>query len=187
MVIIMKIDITENKDNALMKRNEVRAIIHHEGKATPPRIEILEEVSKTLKTNKENVVVNKIFGIKGLDQSEAKITVYKDKNDIPKALAEKMKRRTKPSKEQEKKEETAPAAEEKPAEEKKEETPTAPEKPEEVKDQKPETPNGELKAEENEEGKKEEPEEQKSEEKPKEPAAEEAKAEEKKEETKEQV
>jgi len=31
----MKIDITENKENALMKRNVVRTIIHHEGKATP--------------------------------------------------------------------------------------------------------------------------------------------------------
>jgi len=118
----MKVDITENKENPLMKRNEVRAVIHHEGGATPSRVQVLEHLSKSLKSNKENIVINKIFGLKGTDRSEAKIAVYKDKKDIPKAIAEKMSRRNKPPKGSEiKNEEAAPVAEEKPKEEPKKE------------------------------------------------------------------
>ncbi|MBN2102189.1 MAG: hypothetical protein JW716_04950 [Candidatus Aenigmarchaeota archaeon] len=113
----MKIDVTENKENPLMKRNEVRAIIHHEGGATPSRVQILEHLSKSLKANKDNIVINKIFGLKGIDKSEAKIAVYKDKKDIPKAVAEKMARRNKPPKGSEVKEEAAPATDEAPKEE----------------------------------------------------------------------
>ncbi len=109
-VIIMKIDITENKENPLMKRNEVRAVIHHEGGATLSRVQILEHLSKSLKAGKENIVINKIFGIKGIDRSEAKIAVYKDKKDIPKAVAEKMARRNKLPKGSEAKEENAAPA-----------------------------------------------------------------------------
>ena len=125
----MKIDVTENKENPLMKRNDVRILVYHEGKATPSRMEILEYLSKSLKAGKENIVINKIFGLKGLDRSEARVTVYKDKKDIPKALAEKMTRRNKPPKTSEKDTQT-PAVEEKPKEESKKEDKPAEEKPE---------------------------------------------------------
>ncbi|NOX71457.1 MAG: hypothetical protein GXO64_02040 [Candidatus Micrarchaeota archaeon] len=107
----MKLSIIETKDNVLMKRKEAKVLIDHEGGPTPSRYEMVGELSKVLKSGKDNIIISKIFGVRGLDKSEAKVMVYEDKKDIPKALIEKMNRRTKAPKQEEKAEDSQPAEE----------------------------------------------------------------------------
>lgn len=142
----MKFNVVDKKDNPLMKRKDVKAVIGHEGKPTPSRYDILQEASGALKANKDNIIINKVFGLKGMDSSEVKITVYENKADIPKALSDKMKRRTKaPAKKEE------PAKEEKaPSDESKVPEDSAP------KEEKAQEPKTEEKKEENKADKKEE-------------------------------
>ncbi len=149
----MKIDVTGQKKNPLMKREELWVEIEHEGAATPRRKELVPHLVKTLKTKDNLVIIRKIFSETGRNRSRAKVFAYSKTEDIPKALAEKMQRQLKKGKQpeakaEEKKPVEAPKAEEKPKEEpKKEEKPA--EKKEEPKEEKPaEAPKAEKKAEE---------------------------------------
>jgi len=125
--IIMKINVGNKKENALMKREEVEMMIDHSGKATPSRIELLPEIAKTLKTKDELVIIDKIFHVAGKANSKVKVFAYKKKDDIPKLQAEKSARRSKakapkePEKETPKKEEPAEKPKEEKESEKKEE------------------------------------------------------------------
>ena len=159
----MKIEIKKKNDNPLMKRTDIKAVVMHEGKATPTRYEIIADLAKNLKAGKDTVVVNKIFGIKGLDRSDIKAAVYKDAKDIPKVLADKMKRRIKAPKKEEKPKEEAPAKkeEEPSAEEKKVEAPVEEKKEEAPQEKKSDAPTEEKSDTSAEEKPKEEPKEDK--------------------------
>ncbi len=135
----MKIEIKEQKKNPLLKREEVSVSIEHPGKATPSRREILPELAKVLKSNEDLIIIDKIFSVHGMNVSEARLLVYKKKDEIPKEKLEKMKNRM-----AEKKKAEAPA----PAEAAKEgEKPEAP-KEGEAKEEKPEEAPAEEKKEE---------------------------------------
>ncbi len=89
----MVVKIIEQRKNPLLKREEVRCIFEHPGKATPSRSEMLPELEKVLKTKKELIIIDKIFSLKGKGESKVHILVYKKKEDIPKGKLEKMERR----------------------------------------------------------------------------------------------
>ena len=130
--IIMKVQIISQKKNPLTKSERVLLRVEHSKEATPNREKIWEEVSKTLKKNKELIIIDKITTLKGFASSEVKALVYSKKEDIPKYKAEKMKKRIEKLKKTE-------AKEEKQAEpEKEQETKGKEQKTEEKEDAKPE-------------------------------------------------
>lgn len=89
----MKLEIETRKKNPLMNREEAWVRFDHEGKATPPRKEILKDISKQLKAKEDCIIIDKIFSASGKAVSRAKVFVYNKKDDIPKAKLEKMQRR----------------------------------------------------------------------------------------------
>lgn len=108
----MKFEIKEQKSNPLLKRDEVEVIVDHAGSSTPSRMEIMDAASKELKVNKDLVLVDKIFSIKGKGTSKVKVLVYKKKEDVPKEKLEGIEKRL----EKVRKKAKAAATEEKPAE-----------------------------------------------------------------------
>ena len=141
-----------------MKREEITFSIDHRGKATPPRMDLIKEVTSKLKVNENVVIIDKIFSAKGKSTSSMCVLEYKKVEDIPKGKLEKMNARMEKAKKKaaEKKPEEKPAeakaaggegakeGEAKP-EEKKEETTgeKADEKPTEVKETKEKSADGE--------------------------------------------
>ncbi len=101
----MPAKIESHRKNPLLKREEAWIVVEHEGKATPKRAGVIEEVSKAMKADKQLVIIDKIFSREGKASSRARVFVYAKKEDIPAAKAEKMKRRMEIAK----KEEAAPA------------------------------------------------------------------------------
>ena len=83
----MKIEIKEQKKNPLLKREEVSVSIEHPGKATPSRREILPELAKVLKSNEDLIIIDKIFSVHGMNVSEARLLVYKKKDEIPRYVS----------------------------------------------------------------------------------------------------
>jgi ribosomal protein S24E len=107
----MKLEIRERKKNPLMKREGVVIAIGHEGKATPDRKSLLNEVAKLLKARPEGIIIDRIITPGGRASSEARVLAYSRKDDVPAWRLKKMEQRlTKAQKKAEKK-----AAEGKPA------------------------------------------------------------------------
>lgn len=82
----------------MMKREEFMISLEHTGKATPSRHEMLPEVSKLTKTDKDLIIIDKIFSMHGKSESKIKVFAYESKSDIPKEKLEKMQRRMKKKK-----------------------------------------------------------------------------------------
>lgn len=80
----MAVKILETKKNPLFRREEVRAVISHEGKPTPAREEILPSLITSLKSKKELILIDKIFSIRGKGESRLKVFVYSKAEDVPK-------------------------------------------------------------------------------------------------------
>ena len=72
----MKMDITEKKENAVLKRTEVRFTIAHKGEATPKLTAVSEEIVKNMKSKKGAVVIEKIETRYGGGISEGYAKVY---------------------------------------------------------------------------------------------------------------
>jgi ribosomal protein S24E len=82
-VIVMTVKVLEQKKNPLLKREEVRATLEHQGKPTPSREEMLPILERLLKTKRELILIDKIFSVKGKGESLLKIFTYSKKEDIP--------------------------------------------------------------------------------------------------------
>ncbi|MBR6204547.1 MAG: 30S ribosomal protein S24e [Clostridia bacterium] len=72
----MKMDITQQKENPLLKRTEVCFTIDHAGETTPGRNAVAEEVAKKLKTKRNCVVVDSIESVYGKGMSKGYAKVY---------------------------------------------------------------------------------------------------------------
>jgi ribosomal protein S24E len=89
----MALKIDSHKKNALLKRDEYWVSMDHEGKATPKRAEMLDEIAGAIKAHKENIIVDKIFSKSGKAASSVRVLAYHNAADIPVAKMEKMKKR----------------------------------------------------------------------------------------------
>ncbi len=159
----MKFDVSEEKENKLLHRKEIRGILTYE-KETPSREQLQAYLAGTYGADKELVILDKIDNIFGARQAKIYVKVYD--------LLENMQlyERQKPTEEKEEPAgEKKESPEEKPAEEKKEKPEVKEEKKEkpEVKEEKKEKP--EVKEEKPAEEKKKSPEAKPSEEKKEEP------------------
>lgn len=66
----MKVDIEERKENPLLERRELKGLIDHTGEATPSGDALKEFLSEELGTDKDNIEVDKIFTIRGMQKSK---------------------------------------------------------------------------------------------------------------------
>ncbi|MCX6817341.1 MAG: hypothetical protein NTU57_00610 [Candidatus Aenigmarchaeota archaeon] len=80
----MTLKIIEHKKNALMGRDEVKALYEHPGKPTPTREEILPSLESVLKMSGEHIIIERIFTTKGKGESLVKALVYEEKSKMPK-------------------------------------------------------------------------------------------------------
>ena len=141
----MKLQKTEHKKNPLLKRDEYVFLLDHSGKPTPSRQEILKDLAKELKASEDAIVIDKIISKPGSSVSDAKVLVYKKKEDIPKGKLEKM---TPKKKAAEASSEKPPEEETSEKEQKAEEEKTGEEKPEGSAEPEKEEPKSEEKQEE---------------------------------------
>ena len=167
----MNFEIKEKKENSLLERTEVDAIVSFDG-PTPSIQQMRDIVVQKLGCNPDLTVIRKVESSFGMQQVSVRVHIYKSPEKMKTIeeafvlkrnnLAEEEKKEAKPA------EAPAEKKEEAPKEEKKEE-PKAEEKKEEKKEEKPEEKKEEPKPEEKKEAPKEEP---KAEEKKEEPAEE---------------
>lgn len=90
----MSLKILEHKKNGLMGRDEIKAVIEHNGKPTPTREGIMPSLESALKANAEHMIIERIFTSKGKGESLVKIYVYEDKEKMPKHKLDVLNKRT---------------------------------------------------------------------------------------------
>ena len=54
----MELEITEQNDNPLLNRQEVKLVIKHSENSTPRRNQVIKNLSEQLKTNRELVIID---------------------------------------------------------------------------------------------------------------------------------
>jgi len=117
----VKMDVLSRRKNPLLKREEIIVTVEHKGARTPSRLELLEDLSKKLKINKNLIIVDKILTVRGKSESKVKVLAYEKESDIPAYKLEKMKKRIKVKEEKKPEEESKEEGGEKAEEEKPEE------------------------------------------------------------------
>jgi ribosomal protein S24E len=74
----MEIEILEEKDNALLKRKELKLNIKHPNMPTPKKQDLIKEIASRYSVPEDHVVVNYIFTKKGIQESIAKVKIYQE-------------------------------------------------------------------------------------------------------------
>ncbi len=69
-------EVLEDKYNPLIKRRELRLLIHHEMQSTPMRINVRMAVAESLGAEIQRVYVRKIESHYGIGQSIAEVHIY---------------------------------------------------------------------------------------------------------------
>ena len=80
----MKLEIINEKENPILKRKEIEAIVEHEEQPTPTRKEIKEHLKALKDYPVELMVIKKIEGIFGLPKEKVLIFVYEDEETMKK-------------------------------------------------------------------------------------------------------
>ncbi|MDY0293569.1 MAG: 30S ribosomal protein S24e [Candidatus Methanomethylophilaceae archaeon] len=75
----MKMEITEKRENPLLKRVEVYFTIDHTGESTPGRNAVGEEIAKQMKSKRDQIVVNNLDTIYGRGITKGYAKVYETK------------------------------------------------------------------------------------------------------------
>ena len=77
----MKMEITEKKENVVLKRTEVRFVIDHAGEATPSKGAVVDEIAKLTKAKRDTIVLNSIESVYGSGKSKGYAKIYATKED----------------------------------------------------------------------------------------------------------
>ena len=72
----MKIEITQKRENPLLKRTEVHVTVAHDGESTPGRNAVAEEIAKMTKSKRNCVVIDRIESVYGRGKSTGYAKVY---------------------------------------------------------------------------------------------------------------
>jgi ribosomal protein S24E len=96
----MEILIQNRVKNPSLKREEVEAIVNHDG-GTPRLNEIQQEISKELRVKKELVVISKVTPKFGIKQLNVKAHIYEDEAsmDVETKKGKKEEKKAEPKKE----------------------------------------------------------------------------------------
>ena len=114
----MELEITEQNDNPLLNRQEIKVVIKHNESSTPRRNQVIKNISEQLKASRELVIIDHLKNAYGKTETHGYAKIYSDKESLSKI-------ETKPSMERhkdidshssEKETKEAPAEEEAPPE-----------------------------------------------------------------------
>lgn len=83
LVIIMNVEITEKRENKLLGRTEIEALVTYEN-VTPKRKEMKELVCTTLGFNPENAVLRKVETQFGVKKAKVLVHAYPSKDKMMK-------------------------------------------------------------------------------------------------------
>jgi ribosomal protein S24E len=87
----MDISVVEDRENPFFKRRELKIEVKHPKMVTPSKAELKKELARIHNVPEEQVIIDYIFGAKGMGQSMAKVKILKEPPKIEaKAVGEKV-------------------------------------------------------------------------------------------------
>lgn len=76
----MKMEITQKRENPLLKRTEVYFTVDHAGESTPSKGAVVEAIAAQLKAAKDAIVLDSIESVFGTGKSNGYVKVYESKD-----------------------------------------------------------------------------------------------------------
>ena len=80
----MELEITEQNDNPLLNRQEVKVVIKHSESSTPRRNQVIKNISEQLKANRELVIIDHLKNSYGKTETHGYAKIYSDKESLSK-------------------------------------------------------------------------------------------------------
>ena len=78
----MELEITEQNDNPLLSRQEIKVVIKHNEDSTPRRNQVIKNLAEHLKANKELVIIDHLKNAYGKTETHGYAKVYSDKESL---------------------------------------------------------------------------------------------------------
>jgi len=78
----MELEITEQNDNPLLNRQEVKVVIKHSEDSTPRRNQVIKGLSEQLKAKRELVIIDHLKNAYGKTETHGYAKVYSDKESL---------------------------------------------------------------------------------------------------------
>ena len=80
----MELEITEQNDNPLLNRQEIKVVIKHNESSTPRRNQVIKKISEQLKANRELVIIDHLKNAYGKTETHGYAKIYSDKESLSK-------------------------------------------------------------------------------------------------------
>ena len=80
----MELEITEQNDNPLLNRQEIKVVIKHNESSTPRRNQVIKNISEQLKANRELVIIDHLKNAYGKTETHGYAKIYSDKESLSK-------------------------------------------------------------------------------------------------------
>jgi len=80
----MELEITEQNENPLLNRQEVRVVIKHSENSTPRRNQVIKSLSEQLKTKRELVIIDHLKNAYGKTETHGYAKIYSDRESLTK-------------------------------------------------------------------------------------------------------
>ena len=78
----MELEITEQNDNPLLNRQEVKVVIKHSEDSTPRRNQVIKGLSEQLKAKRELVIIDHLKNAYGKTETHGYAKIYSDKESL---------------------------------------------------------------------------------------------------------
>ena len=78
----MELEITEQNDNPLLNRQEVKVVIKHSEDSTPRRNQVIKSLSEQLKAKRELVIIDHLKNAYGKTETHGYAKVYSDRESL---------------------------------------------------------------------------------------------------------
>ena len=78
----MELEITEQNDNPLLSRQEIKVVIKHNEDSTPRRNQVIKSLAENLKANRELVIIDHLKNVYGKTETHGYAKVYSDKESL---------------------------------------------------------------------------------------------------------
>ena len=78
----MELEITEQNDNPLLSRQEIKVVIKHNEDSTPRRNQVIKSLAENLKANRELVIIDHLKNAYGKTETHGYAKVYSDKESL---------------------------------------------------------------------------------------------------------
>ena len=80
----MELEITEQNDNPLLNRQEIKVVIKHDESSTPRRNQVIKNISEQLKSKKELVIIDYLKNAYGKTETHGYAKIYSDRESLTK-------------------------------------------------------------------------------------------------------